>query len=322
MKESLLVAIGGNALLRAGEKGTISEQIANAGRVAQNIAELAERGFRLILTHGNGPQVGSQLLRSESGSSQTYVLPLDVCVAMTQGEIGYILGLAIQKALFERGLSIPVASLITKILVDEDDEAFQHPTKPIGPFYSEHAALQKQREFGWNIIEDAARGYRRVVPSPAPIDVLESEIIRKCMDEDMIVIAGGGGGVPVIRKNGEIIGIEAVIDKDRASALIANRLHIKRIIISTDVEWVSLNFKKSGESPIQRMNIPIAKKLLCEGHFLEGSMKPKIEASIQFLEHGGEEVIITNPEHMVSALEGTSGTHIIKEILYEHAPHY
>ena len=264
MEESLLIAVGGNALLRAGQKGTVAEQIANAELMSERIADLAERGFRIVITHGNGPQVGSQLLRSEPSSSQTYSLPLDVCVAMTQGEIGYILQAALQKAFLRRGIGTSVVALVTQVLVDENDPAFQHPTKPIGPFYSEETAMQKQKELGWSLIEDAARGYRRVVPSPVPICVLELEIIRKCMDEHIVVIAGGGGGIPVSRKNGEIIGIEAVIDKDRASALLASQLHVKRLIISTDVEYVYLNFRKSDESPIQWMNIPIAKKLLGE----------------------------------------------------------
>jgi carbamate kinase len=322
LKESLLIAVGGNALLRAGQKGTIAEQIANAEFMAERITDLAEQGYNIIITHGNGPQVGSQLLRSELSSSQTYALPLDVCVAMTQGEIGFILQSALQKAFLHRGIEAPVAAFVTQVLVDENDPAFQHPTKPIGPFYSKETALKKQQELGWNIIEDAARGYRRVVASPKPISVLELDVIQKCIDANIVVIAGGGGGIPVIQKNGDIIGIEAVIDKDRASALLASQLRIQRMIISTEVEHVCLNFKKPGESPIQRMNVPLAKKLLGEGQFLEGSMKPKIEASIQFLDSGGEEVIITNPENILAALQGRSGTHIIKEKLHETEPHH
>jgi carbamate kinase len=321
LKESLLIAVGGNALLRAGQKGTIAEQISNAELMAERIADLAEQGFNIVITHGNGPQVGSQLLRSELSSSQTYSLPLDVCVAMTQGEIGFILQSAIQKTFLRRGIETPVAALITQVLVDENDSAFQHPTKPIGPFYSKETALKKQQELGWKMIEDAARGYRRVVASPKPISVLELDVIQKCIDANIVVIAGGGG-IPVIQKNGEIVGIEAVIDKDRASALLASQLHIGRMIISTDVECVMLNFKQSGESPIYWMNVALAKKLLSEGQFLEGSMKPKIEASIQFLESGGDEVIITNPEHILCAVQGNSGTHIIRKNVYEAEPHH
>lgn len=322
MKETLLIAVGGNALLRAGQKGTIAEQIANAELMAERITDVAEQGYNLIITHGNGPQVGAQLLRSEMSSSHTYSLPLDVCVAMTQGEIGFILQSALQKAFLRRGITTPVAALVTQVLVDENDPAFQHPTKPIGPFYSKETAMKKQQELGWSIIEDAARGYRRVVASPQPISVLELDVIQKCIDADMVVIACGGGGIPVIQKNGDIIGIEAVIDKDRASALLASQLHIQRMIISTEVEYVCLNFKKSDESPIQRINVSQAKKFLGEGQFLEGSMKPKIEASVQFLEAGGEEVIITNPESLFASLQGRSGTHIINEKLYETASHH
>lgn len=313
MSETLLIAVGGNALLRAGQKGTITEQIANAAVMAESIAGLVEQGFRVVVSHGNGPQVGSQLLRSELGSTQTYPVPLDVCVAMTQGEIGYILQSALQKSLLHRGIQTPVAAVITQVVVREDDPAFQHPTKPIGPFYSQETARQKERELGWSIIEDAARGYRRVVASPKPFAILELDVVRKCMDAGIIVIAGGGGGIPVIRKNGEFIGTEAVIDKDRASALLASQLHVNRFIISTDVGHVCLNYRKPGETLIRRIDLSGARKLLADGHFAEGSMKPKIEAAIEFLEGGGDETIITDPEHLAAAVRGESGTHITKE---------
>ena len=319
VSKALLVAVGGNALIRSGQKGTIPEQFANARLVSVHIADLAEKGQRLVITHGNGPQVGAQLLRSEAGSSQTYTLPLDICVATTQGEIGYILQTCIQSELQRRGMAIPVAALVTQVLVDRHDEAFQHPTKPIGPFYSKEAAEQKHEELGWDIVEDAARGYRRVVPSPEPRAIVELQIIQECLERGCIVIAAGGGGIPVVADGGTLVGVEAVIDKDRASALLASQLRLSRFVISTDVELVYLNFKRPNQQALQSMGLRDAKHHLAEGHFPEGSMKPKIAAAVQFLEAGGEEVIITDPEHIRRALDGQSGTHISLNGRYEPA---
>ncbi len=268
--------------------------------------------MRIAITHGNGPQVGAQLLRSESGSSQTYSLPLDVCVAMTQGEIGYILQTSLQSILKNKNVPIHVASLITQVLVDRHDEAFLKPTKPIGPFYSKETAEMKKIELGWDIVEDAARGYRRVVPSPKPLGIIELEVIKDCLENGIIVIASGGGGIPVSIENGKIVGVEAVIDKDRASSLLASQLGIEKFIISTEVEQVFINFKKPNQEAIKNADLDMIKRYLDEGHFLEGSMKPKIEAAIEFLENGGKEVIITNPEHIVRAVDGLTGTHIIE----------
>lgn len=319
MKQSLLIAIGGNSLIRAGQKGTIAEQFANAQPVCEQIAEIASRHYRIVVTHGNGPQVGAQLLRSEIASGQTYTLPLDVCVAMTQGEIGYILQTSLQSAFRRRRLEIPVASLLTQVLVDPADPAFQRPTKPIGPFYSEEVARLKREVLGWDIMDDAARGFRRIVPSPRPCGVLEEEVIASCLAAGMIVIAAGGGGIPVVRTNGTIQGVEAVIDKDRASALIASRLGLERMVISTDVEQVFLRYKKPGQEPLGTLDVREAARYLAGGEFAEGSMKPKIEAAIEFLEAGGEEVIITDPCHLAAALDGSAGTHITCEKRYETA---
>ncbi len=312
MKESLLIAIGGNSLIRAGQKGTIPEQLANARSLAANIAEIAVRGFRFVLTHGNGPQVGSQLLRSELASAQTYPLSLDVCVSMSQGEIGYILQNALQSALSSRGLRIPVATLLTQVVVERTDPAFLNPMKPIGPFYSKEAALRKEEDLGWTMIEDAARGYRRVVPSPRPLRILELDVIAKCLELGMILIAAGGGGIPVTDENGTFIGVEAVIDKDSVSALLAVELRVEHFLISTDVDYVYVNYKRPGEKAITSMSVEEAKRYMQEGHFLEGSMKPKIDAAIQFLEAGGRDVIITSNENLLTALEGKTGTRIVK----------
>ena len=321
LKNSILIAVGGNSLIRAGQRGTMPEQFANARPICERIVDLAARGFRIVVTHGNGPQVGSQLLRSEAGSQQTYTLPLDVCVAMTQGEIGYILQTTLQSVLGERSMRIPVAALITQVLVNKADAAFDNPTKPIGPFYSEDSARRKKEELGWNIVEDAARGYRRVVPSPNPCAIVELDVVHSCLAQGMIVIAFGGGGIPVVSENGTVRGIEAVIDKDKASALLASRLGFERLLISTDVEQVFLNYKKPGQQALRSLTVQEAKAHLRACHFSEGSMKPKIEAAIAFLEWGGKEVLITDPEHILPALEGDSGTHVGHEVNHAVAPH-
>ncbi|MBI5216611.1 MAG: carbamate kinase [Ignavibacteriae bacterium] len=313
MSQSLCIAVGGNSLIRAGQKGTIPEQFANAHLAAAGIAELAARGYHLVVTHGNGPQVGAQLLRSEAGSAQTYSLPLDMCDAMTQGEIGYIMQNSLQSNLRERGINLPVATIVTQVMVDKNDPAFQRPTKPIGPFYSKEIADKKEKELGWNIVEDAARGYRRVVPSPKPRGIIELEAIRTCVDNGILVIACGGGGIPVISEDGQITGKEAVIDKDRASALLASLLKLKRFLISTEVEQVYLNFKKPNQQAIKLMTVTEAKQHLADGHFAEGSMKPKIEAAVEFIESGGDDAIITDPEHLVAAVDGNAGTRIVRE---------
>jgi len=248
------------------------------------------------------------LLRSEAGSSQTYQLPLDVCDAMTQGEIGFILQNTIQSALKQRGVKRSVVTLVTQVVVDRNDPAFQKPTKPIGPFYSRTVAEQKRAELGWNIIEDAARGYRRVVPSPTPYDIVEIDVIRKCLEQGILVITVGGGGIPVVERNGVYVGVEAVIDKDRASSLLASELKAQQFIISTDVENVCVNYKKPNQAILSGIADKDLRQYLEQGHFQEGSMRPKIEAALQFLDQGGERVIITNPEHILAAMDGQTGT--------------
>jgi carbamate kinase len=315
LEKSLLIAVGGNSLIRAGERGTVAQQFANARVTAEAVAGLAARGYHIVITHGNGPQVGAQLLRSEIASSQTYALPLDICVAMTQGEIGYLLENSLHSALDDLGLQTPIAVMITKVLVHKDDPAFKRPTKPIGPFYSREVAERKKAELGWDVVEDAARGFRRVVPSPKPFAIVGLDVIRECLEKEFIVIAAGGGGIPVLRDGNSIQGVEAVVDKDWVSGLLAKELQIERLAISTDVEHVCLNYKKPGQEAISRMTVQIAKGYLAQGHFTEGSMKPKIETAIDFLESGGHEVIITDPEHLVDAVEGNAGTRITSKDL-------
>ena len=312
MKNSILVAVGGNSLIRAGQRGTIAEQRENARITAEFIAGIVARGFTLVVTHGNGPQVGAQLLRSEAGSSQTYTLPLDICVAMTQGEIGFALQNSMQMAFRKHGINRPVVTIVTQVVVDKNDLAFKRPTKPIGPFYSKETAERKRKELGWSIIEDAARGYRRVVPSPLPMDIVELEVIKDCLERNIVVVAVGGGGVPVIYEDGEVKGIEAVIDKDRASALLAVKLGIEHFIISTEVSEVYVNFKKPNQYKLRSITIAEAKKHFADGQFSEGSMKPKIEAAMNFLNNGGKIVTITDPEHLIAALDGEAGTRITK----------
>ncbi len=309
--KTVLLAVGGNSLIRAGQRGTIDEQFENAQKTAEHIADLIQNGFNLVITHGNGPQVGAQLIRSELGSGQVYSMPLDVCVASTQGEIGYILQNSIQKALWKRGIYNPVITIVTQVVVNEDDPAFKKPTKPVGPFYTREEA-ERKKKLGWEIIEDAGRGYRRVVPSPKPIDIVEKEAIKQCLNDGMIVIAVGGGGIPVIKKNGEYVGVEAVIDKDRASAVLAKYLEVDYFIISTDTDKVYLNYKKPNQKALDTITLEEAKKFYEEGHFPAGSMGPKIEAVIDFIENGGKCAIITSPENLIESIFGNAGTKIVK----------
>ncbi len=312
MSRTALIAIGGNSLIRAGERGTIDEQLANAHATARSLAGMVKRGWRIVITHGNGPQVGAALLRSERAAGEVYTHPLDVCVATTQSEIGYLLQRALEYELRQIGLTTPVLTVLTQVRVDEDDPAFANPTKPIGPFYSRKEAEDKQRRLGWDIVEDSARGYRRVVPSPEPKEVFEQHIIRKLLDDGMIVIACGGGGIPVIeRANHEVIGSEAVIDKDRASALLASGLGVDLFIISTDARQVFVDFKKPTQRGLATATVSELRQLADEGQFPPGSMGPKVESAIRFIEMGGLEVIITSFEYITSALDGNDGTHIV-----------
>src|SRR3974390_3490998 len=250
MAKTALVAVGGNSLIRAGEKGTIAEQLANTRRTAVAIVGLIRLGYRLVITHGNGPQVGAQLLRSERAADVVYGQTLDVCGACSQGEIGYLLAQSLENELAAAGIDMPVASLVTQTVVSADDPAMQHPTKPIGPFYSRTDAEEKKRLLGWEIVEDAARGYRRVVPSPDPVEILELDVIRSLLNRGVLVVCTGGGGIPVMRVGGHLQGVEAVIDKDRASALLAIQLRMDLFAITTDTEYVYLNYRKPGQLPL------------------------------------------------------------------------
>lgn len=310
-RKTALVAIGGNSLIRAGEKGTHFEQLANARKTAGALVQLLGDGYRLVVTHGNGPQVGADLLRSERGSDQVPPLPLDACGAATEGEIGYTLCQCLQQEIASRGLQVPVAAIVTQTVVAASDPAMLHPSKPIGPFYSHTDAELRQRTLGWQIVEDAARGYRRVVPSPEPIEIVELEVIRDLVNAGVLVIACGGGGIPVVRENGGLRGVEAVIDKDRASALLALELGVDLFVISTDVDRVYLDYKKPAQRPLDYVTTADLEAHYRAGHFPPGNMGPKIESALRFLHGGGSEVIITCYEQLAAAVAGRAGTHVV-----------
>ena len=267
-----------------------------------------------MLTHGNGPQVGAALLRSERGASQVPGHPLDVCGASTQGEIGYLLEQALQTELQQAELHVPIAAILTQSVVSADDPSMQHPSKPIGPFYSRADAEERQRQFGWEIVEDAARGYRRVVPSPEPIEIVELEVIRDLVEDGVIVIACGGGGIPVISENGRLRGVEAVIDKDRASALLAAHLGADLFVISTDTDFVYLDYKKPTQRPLRQVSSAELEAHAKAGHFPPGNMGPKIESVLRFLNHGGKEAIITSCDNLCRAVAESAGTHIFPDV--------
>ncbi len=313
MSKTALVAVGGNSLIRAGEKGTITEQLANTRRTAAAIRTLIELGYRLVITHGNGPQVGAQLLRSERASDVAYSQTLDVCGAASQGEIGYLLAQSLHNEFSAAGLTIPVVCVVTQTVVSSGDPAMQHPSKPIGPFYSRADAEEKKRSLGWHIVEDAARGYRRVVPSPEPLEIVEFDLIRDLIENGALVISTGGGGIPVVREDGCLRGIEAVIDKDRASAVLASQMKVDLFAISTDTDYVYLNYKRPGQTPLLSVTASAMEVHHRAGHFPPGNMGPKVESVLSFLRHGGKEAVITSFEHLADAVKGTAGTHIVPD---------
>lgn len=311
--KSALIAVGGNSLIRAGETGHVDEQRANARRTGEAIAAVVASGYGVVVTHGNGPQVGAALLRSERAGAQAYRQPLDVCVAETQGEIGYILEQALIEAIAAAGLRAEVITTVCQVVVDPNDRAFATPTKPIGPFMSQRGAEAARDALGWHIVNDAARGWRRVVPSPEPLEVVEEAVIEALFRRGVVVITAGGGGIPVVRQNGSLRGIEAVIDKDSASALLASRLHVDLLVISTDVDQVYLDYHGPGQRPLDRVTASELRAHHRAGHFPPGNMGPKVLAALRFLESGGQEVIITRYEHLVRAMRGDGGTHVVRE---------
>lgn len=316
-KQVAVVAIGGNSLIKDERHKTVEDQYEAAKETTYHIADMIEAGWDVAIGHGNGPQVGFILRRSEIAAKVEgmHEVPLDVCGADTQGAIGYALQQTLQNELYRRKIKKNVATVITQVLVDRSDPAFQNPTKPIGSFMDEAEALRRKQEMGWNVVEDAGRGWRRVVASPLPKEVVEFDSVKTLIDAGVIVITVGGGGIPVVDMgNGEYRGVAAVIDKDYASSLLARMLKADLFLISTAVEKVALNYGKPDQTWIDRMTLSEAKQYLAEGkHFAKGSMAPKIQAIIWYLEAGGKEAIITNPENIGRALRGETGTHIVPD---------
>jgi len=315
-----VVTLGGNALLPEQGKGTFEEQFVVASRAMEGVAELiAHANEEVVLSHGNGPIVGNIVIRNEAAKAEIPPMPLDVCGADSQGGIGYLLQQVLDNALAERGVRCRVVSIVTQCVVDEEDPAFSKPTKPIGKFYHEEQARYLERTKGWDLVEDAGRGWRRVVPSPRPLEIVEWDAIRSLVAAGMVVIAAGGGGVPVVRREGKLRGVEAVIDKDRAAAVLAKQLRARRLVALTSVDRVSLDFGKPTQRPIDVMSAAEAARHLREGQFPSGSMGPKVEAAIDFVGHGGEEAIITSPGSLLAAVRGAAGTHIRPRVA-DHEP--
>jgi carbamate kinase len=306
----LLVAVGGNALIRAGQRGTADEQFENALATAASLVRLIRDGYRLVVTHGNGPQVGAQLIRSETASRTAYRMPYDCCVAATQGEIGYVLQYALWQTMQQAHLRVPVVSLMTQVLIDKNDPAFLHPTKPVGPYYTAAEAEHLRAELGWTLTEIPARGWRRVVPSPEPRAIVELDAIRACINEGLVVIAAGGGGIPVSNDHDTAKGMEAVIDKDLTSALLARRIGADLFVIATDVERVYLDFGTPRQRPLVHASAEEVRRHLQAGQFPEGSMGPKIHAALRYLDLGGREVVITDTTHVLEGVRGDTGTRI------------
>ena len=312
MKPLVVIAIGGNSLITDPEHMSVVDQYRAAGETASNIAPIVEAGNRVVVTHGNGPQVGFILLRSELTRDVLHQVPLANCVADTQGSIGMQIAQSLQNAFRRLGSERQVVAIVTQVLVDPDDPSFANPVKPIGPFMSEAEARARADNDGWVVAEEANRGWRRVVPSPAPLEILEMPVIRALVENDTIVVAAGGGGIPVIQKpDGSLRPRPAVIDKDAASSLLARELGANLLVFSTDVDKASLNRGTPEQTDIDRMTVAECRRYLDEGHFAAGSMRPKIEAAVAFLEAGGEEVIITQPHHLKEAMRGGQGTRIV-----------
>jgi carbamate kinase len=307
----VLIALGGNAILKHGEKGTAEEQMANVRATAKHLVRLVEEGDRIAITHGNGPQVGDILLKNELSKATLPPMPLDVCGAESQGMIGYMLEQGLRDELDAAGLNLPVVTILTQVLVDRKDPAFENPAKPVGSFYTSTEASTLEEEKGWHMVSDSGRGYRRVVPSPSPAEILESKTIRELFESGKLVIAAGGGGIPVIRgDDGLVRGVEAVLDKDRTAALLGTILHVDTILILTDVEKVYIDYNTPGQRPVDKMTVKDCRRFLEQGQFPAGSMGPKIESAVRFLESGGARVIITSLEMAEEALEGRAGTTI------------
>jgi len=311
-KQLAVVALGGNAILQPGQRGTFEEQMRNVRVTCEQLARMVESGkYKVVVTHGNGPQVGNILLQNETGKDVAAPMPLFVCGAESQGLIGLMIQQNLGNLLTAGGRGdIPIATVVTQVVVDKDDPAFANPTKPVGPFYSEEDARGLEAEKGYDVREDAGRGWRRVVPSPDPIEIFEKDAIRQLVDARSIVIASGGGGIPVVREDGGLKGVDAVIDKDLAGERLAVDVGASVFMVLTDVDSVRLHYKTPEEVTLSKMTIDEAKRYHAEGHFAKGSMEPKVRAAIRFIEAGGEKAVITSLDRAFDALEGDAGTTI------------
>jgi len=309
----VVLALGGNAILRRGERGTFEEQYRNVCGTVQRIADLVQAGYGVVITHGNGPQVGATVLRHEAAKSIVPPFPLDVCGSETQGFIGYMIQQALRNELKKRGLDKYVVTVVTRVIVDPDDEAFQNPTKPVGPFYTKQEA-EKIRAHRPDLVvkEDAGRGYRRVVPSPDPKIIAERFAIRSLVDNGFVVVACGGGGIPIVEEGTQARGVEAVIDKDLAGQRLATLIDASIFVILTDVDGAYLNYGTPEQTLIEQTTPHQLEQFLMEGHFKEGSMSPKITAAIRFVQNGGERAIIAELSKLREAMQRKSGTHVTR----------
>lgn len=307
-----VVAVGGNSLIKDETRKSIADQYEAGRESMMHIIDMIEQGWEVVVSHGNGPQVGFILRRSELSAHELHEVPLDYCGADSQGAIGYMFVRALDNEFRARGIAKKAVAVVTQTVVDKNDPGFQHPTKPIGSFMDEKTAKERAAKDGWSIVEDAGRGWRRVVASPNPLRIVEADQIDALVKAGFVVIGVGGGGIPVIEdQQGDLQGVEAVIDKDFGSALLANMIQADLFVISTAVEKVSLNYKKPNQIDLQRITVAEAKQYIAEGHFAKGSMLPKIQACIRFLEAGGKMALITNPENIGRALKGETGTFIV-----------
>lgn len=313
-KKVAVVAVGGNSLILNPKNVTVEDQYLAAAETTHHIADMIEAGWDVAIGHGNGPQVGFILRRSEIAAKVEgmHEVPLDVCGADSQGAIGYSLQQTLQNELIGRGIKKSVATVVTQVKVDKADKAFQNPTKPIGGFMEEPEAKRREKELGWNVVEDSGRGYRRVVASPMPMEVVEIDAVKELLESGTVVITVGGGGIPVVDNGkGGCVGVAAVIDKDFASSLLSQEIHADLFVISTAVEKIAINYGKPDQKWIDKMTVAEAKQYITEGHFAKGSMLPKVQAIIWYLENGGKQALVTDPPHIGAALRGETGTWIV-----------
>ena len=307
-----VVAVGGNALIKDKDHQSLQDQFIAASDTTAHIAEMILDGWDVVITHGNGPQVGFNLRRSELAANELFEVPLDYCGADSQGSIGYMFVQALRNEFQRRGINKQSVAVVTQTIVNRDDPAFQNPTKPIGSFMDAAMAKEKAEQEGWTVVEDAGRGWRRVVASPIPQTIIEADSIQSLIKQGFVVVAVGGGGIPVIElENGDITGVEAVIDKDFGAAILAGSVEADLFLISTAVEKVAINFNTPEEKWLDEMTVAEARQYIKEGHFAKGSMLPKIEAILKYMEEGGKRALITNPENIKNALEGKTGTWIV-----------